>query len=132
MKLSTTVNCLQSANCLPQGSSHALVLKTQQTLAEGYAQLVTSASSAIDELLDLQAALVEQHTAAKESAQTHINSSSSGKRKRQGDNTCEAHSESFKKWQRVDEAYQKIVPFRDASIDRWHRKTMLISGTSYQ
>ncbi len=32
-------------------------------------------------------------------------------------------------WQRVDAAYQRFAPFRDGSMDRWHRKTMLMTGS---
>ena len=32
-------------------------------------------------------------------------------------------------WQRVDAAYQRFAPFRDSSMDRWHRKTMLMTGS---
>ena len=33
------------------------------------------------------------------------------------------------KWQRVDAAYSRLAPYRDASMDRWHRKTMLMTGS---
>lgn len=26
-------------------------------------------------------------------------------------------------------AYQRFAPYRDASMDRWHRKTMLMTGS---
>ena len=56
---------------------------------------------------------------------------STGKRGRQdeGEEEEEARQErSVSKWRRIDEEYRKLVPFRDAAVDRWHRKTMLISG----
>ena len=32
-------------------------------------------------------------------------------------------------WQRLDAAYQRFASFRDSSMDRWHRKTMLMTGS---
>lgn len=34
------------------------------------------------------------------------------------------------KWQKVEEADRGLAPFRDASLDRWHRKTMLSAGNA--
>ena len=31
-------------------------------------------------------------------------------------------------WQALERASAEIAPFRDASLDRWHRKTLLSSG----
>lgn len=33
-------------------------------------------------------------------------------------------------WQRVDEAYWRFAPYKDSSLDRWHRKTMLMTGSA--
>ena len=30
----------------------------------------------------------------------------------------------------MDEAYQRFAPYRDSSLDRWHRKTMLMTGSA--
>ena len=30
---------------------------------------------------------------------------------------------------RVEAAYQRFAPYRDSSMDRWHRKTMLMTGS---
>ena len=123
--------CLHAANRLPYGATHTLAIGESSTLAESYAGLIDSASETIDELLTLHTALVEQHPAAQEivSASTVAN----GKRNR--DDEEEGQGEegdvSVRKWRRIDEEYRKLIPFRDASIDRWHRKTMLISGTFF-
>jgi hypothetical protein len=31
-------------------------------------------------------------------------------------------------WDRLDDLYSSFAPFRDASLDRWHRKTTLTTG----
>lgn len=119
--------CLQAANRMPYGSAHTSTLAASQTLAHGYAGLVSSASDTIDDLLSLQTALVEQHPAAQQldSAGAGV---SAGKRGREEEHEEEDGDASSRKWLRIDEEYRKLVPFRDASVDRWHRKTMLISG----
>ncbi|EIE26300.1 hypothetical protein COCSUDRAFT_52293 [Coccomyxa subellipsoidea C-169] len=33
------------------------------------------------------------------------------------------------KWARMNAVYGRFAPFRDASMDRWHRKTMLMTGS---
>ena len=34
------------------------------------------------------------------------------------------------KWRRLEDLHDDVVPFRDASIDRWHRKTLLSGGNA--
>ena len=116
--------CLQAANRIPYGLSHTLAVSADSALAQGYATLVSSASQTIDELLELHSALVDQHPAAQQIA-SDVTKASSSKRSREEE---DEEAESVSKWQRIDEEYRKLTPFRDASIDRWHRKTMLISG----
>ena len=120
--------CLQAANCMPYGAAHSSTLAANQTLARSYAALVSSASDTIDEMLLLHSALVKQHPAAQQ-----VVSASAGKRGREEEQEEEEEEGdvSARKWRRIDEEYRKLVPFRDASVDRWHRKTMLISGEQY-
>jgi protein AATF/BFR2 len=33
------------------------------------------------------------------------------------------------KWRRISAAYSRLEPYRDLSMDRWHRKTMLMTGS---
>lgn len=119
--------CLQAANRMPYGAAHTSTLAASQTLAQGYAGLVSSASDTIDDLLSLHTALVEQHPAAQQAVSAGVGVSA-GKRGREEEHEEEDGDASARKWLRIDEEYSKLVPFRDASVDRWHRKTMLISG----
>ena len=138
---------------MPHGASHSAVAHSDSTLAASYTTLASDAAATIDHLLDLQQALVQQHPAAQQSADAFNNNNSNistksgkggsalvssdgdgvsqhGKRQRQEENDSEEGAQAARKWQRINEEYRKLVPFRDASIDRWHRKTMLISGMS--
>ncbi|KAL3152741.1 hypothetical protein ABBQ38_012331 [Trebouxia sp. C0009 RCD-2024] len=118
--------CLQAANRLPCGSTHTWALGQDPILAESYAGLIGSASETIDELLTLHTALVEQHPAAQEVVLA--GTVASGKRNREEEEQDGEEEVSVLKWRRIDEEYRKLILFRDASVDRWHRKTMLISG----
>ena len=101
---------------MPHGASHAAALATDQGLADGYKGLVAGASGVIDEMLALQSALVEQHPAAQQSAEASV--AANGKRQRQEEENGDQGGESARKWQRIDEEYRKLIPFRDASVDR--------------
>lgn len=101
---------------MPHAAVHAAVLSADQGLAQGYASLVATASDAIDEMLALHSALVEQHPAAHQSAEASV--VANGKRQRQEVEHGGEGENSAQKWQRIDEEYRKLVPFRDASVDR--------------
>ena len=71
-----------------------------------------------DTLLDLQAAMLQQNPAI-------LREAGEAKRLRAAEDAQEGGSA---KWRRLDGAYAEVGPFRDASLDRWHRKTLLSSG----
>ena len=119
--------CLQAANRMPHAASHAAVLSADKGLAQGYARLVATASDVIDEMLALHSALVEQHPAARQSAEASV--AANGKRQRQEAEHGGEGVDSAKKWQRIDEEYRKLVPFRDASVDRWLKHTTTVDST---
>lgn len=112
--------CLTSANRVPHGLDHAVAVQANESLAEGYKTLVSSACETIDSLLGLQTALTQQHPAAQQSAEEVTAAvKSRGKRARDQEGNAEEEGlQSKRKWRRIDEEYAKIVPFRDASIDR--------------
>ena len=112
--------CLTSANRLPHGLDHTVAVQADTRLAEGYRKLATTASETIDSLLDLQTALTQQHPAAQQSVDAVTTEvANRGKRNRDQEGSEEADRlQSAAKWQRIDEQYAKIAPFRDASIDR--------------
>lgn len=97
-----------------------MAVQADTTLAEGYRKLATNARETIDSLLDLQTALTQQHPAAQQSVDAVTSEvADRSKRKRDQEGNEEADRlQSAAKWQRIDEEYAKIAPFRDASIDR--------------
>ena len=109
---------------MPYGPAHTSTLAANQTLAQSYAALVSSASATIDEMLLLQSSLVEQHPAAQQvvSASAGLGAGKRGREEEQEEEE-EDGDVAARKWRRIDEEYRKLAPFRDASVDRWHRKT---------
>lgn len=89
----------------------------QQTLLDR-SEAVTAAR---DAARDAGASLEDPST----SAPSHP--SSSRKRGRDAESS-ESGSGSAAVWTRLTEMHQSFAPFRDASIDRWQRKTLLASG----
>ena len=117
-------------------------------MATAYSEVSQAASSTLDSLLELQAALIGQHPAAAQAvaaAAAAVPPSQGGglpnghapeangtaplangvagrKRGREAsaaeNDEGDAGSVPESKWQRIDEAYRHLGPFRDASVDR--------------
>ena len=117
-------------------------------MATAYSEVSQAASSTLDSLLELQAALIGQHPAAAQAvaaaaaavphsqggglpngtapeangAAPLANGTAGRKRGREAaapeDDQEDEGSVPESKWRRIDEAYMHLAPFRDASVDR--------------
>lgn len=119
---------LQAGNKLPQPESHRVAVAIDPELASGLSGLARDAAGVVEDLLGLLSSIEEQHPAVGEAA-----AAAGVKRKRSDDKEDGADvagSLSDRLWAQLDDSYQRFAPFRDASIDRWHRKTVLSSGTA--
>jgi len=115
---------LQGANKLPQPESHRVAVALDESLASGLAGLSADALSTLEELLALLEALAEQNPALRQAQEA------AGVAGRHQDELGEDDegAKVDRAWALLDGAYQRFAPYRDASIDRWHRKTVLSSG----
>ena len=127
---------LQAGNRLPQPDAHRVTVEVDAELAAGLRGLARDATGVVRELTALLTSMEEQHPAIEEAAQA---AGVVKKRKtREGDEDDEndegegeeEKTESDRLWDELDAAYRHFAPFRDASIDRWHRKTVLSSGSA--
>ena len=125
---------LQSGNRLPQSEGHRVAMAMDPELETGLKGLARDAAGVVDDLLSLLSSMEEQHPAIGEAAEA---AGIGNKRKQREsdddeeiDKLHQGESMSDRLWSQLDEAYQRFVPFRDASIDRWHRKTVLASGSA--
>lgn len=122
---------LQCGNRLPQQKAHQYIASEEPEIASQLQGLARDATGVLEDMLSLLSELARRHPAVQEAAAQAIGD----KRKR-----CEEDDsqQTFKKsakisealWTRLDDAYTQFAPFRDASIDRWHRKTVLSTGVA--
>ena len=105
---------LQGANKLPRSQSHAYVRMADEQLATDLGLLAKDAFGALEDIFAVLDALNESHGA--------ISEVRSRKRKISGDMDPE------EAWQMLEERYSAFTQYRDSSVDRWHRKTLLAAG----
>jgi protein AATF/BFR2 len=129
---------LQGGNRLPQPEGRSAVAVVDPELDASLKSLAKDAAGAVEDFLDLLGALEEQNTALGRAADT------AGVNRARGDadadddadletgrqDAAEGNAESEQLWQRLDACYSRFAPYRDASIDRWHRKTVLTTGVA--
>lgn len=105
---------VQGAHRLPSQDVHPYIGDVDPSLADEMRAVSIDAERSLDDMCAVLDALVEQNTSIQRS-----------KRKRDATGgTIE------QVWEALDERYREIAPFRDTSLDRWHRKTMLTGGSA--
>ncbi|WPT18191.1 hypothetical protein PSENEW3_00006192 [Picochlorum sp. SENEW3] len=105
---------VQGAHRLPNQDVHPFIGDADPSLAEEMRAVSIDAERTLDDMCAILDALVEQNTSIQ-----------SSKRKRDATGgTIE------QVWEALDERYKEIAAFRDTSLDRWHRKTMLSGGSA--
>ena len=125
---------LAGANRLPQGAMQAAAAASDPQLDAAYRGLAADASALLDDMLQLLGALAEQNPAIGEAAAAagvaapEARGGAGGDAQQAAQQQGQRGSEAL--WERLDAAYAGVAPFRDASIDRWHRKTALTSGAA--
>ena len=139
---------MQAAHQLPPAALHPICCAADSGVAAAYSELSQAASSTLDSLLELQAALIGQHPAAAQAVAaaaaavppsqagglhnghapeangtaSPANGTAGRKRGRRSaapeNDQGDEGSMPESKWRRIDEAYGHLAPFRDASVDR--------------
>ena len=112
---------LSGSHRLPRGEGYAAVIEAvpSSKAATALKALTHEAHSTLTSLLELTDALMQNNPAILDGQDSF-----DCKRKRSDTATLDDL------WQMVDDSYTLLVPFRNASIDRWHRKTLLAAGTA--
>ncbi|GFR52680.1 hypothetical protein Agub_g15306, partial [Astrephomene gubernaculifera] len=137
--------CLQASNGLPRPDTHAALVRTQPDVREGFAQLADAARDTLSQLLDLQHTLMGRISgislppAAAASGRQDAAGAASGKRPRDEDDDDAEEEETAggaagplgldALWERISSHHTALAPYRDASLDSWHRRTVLSSGS---
>jgi protein AATF/BFR2 len=133
---------LQSGNRLPQPEGHRVAVAMDPEIETGLKGLARDAAAVVDDLLGLLSSMEEQHPAIGEAAEAAGVGGTKRKQPEDGEGDGNEDNDEDKEklqqdpsrsdrlWSQLDESYQRFIPFRDASIDRWHRKTVLASGSA--
>ena len=107
---------LEGSNRLPHPDMYTVIHRVDPDLAESMQRLAEDARQTIGDLAAAVDACAEQHPDV-----------SDGKKRQR--ETFE-NEEINEIWNALEERYSAFSSYRDGSIDRWHRKTMLSSGNA--
>lgn len=112
---------LQGSNRLPLGPMRDTAASCSPELQEAYAGVVKEAEGLTEDLCQLMDALHHQNGAVAEAA----TEAQVGQKRSSGP---DQQATLQQLWSGLDTMYSGFSAFRDASIDRWHRKTTLTTG----
>jgi hypothetical protein len=113
---------LAGANRLPRGRSAAAARAADPELAAGLAGVAADAAGLLGDLLAVLRALGDANPAVGAAAAA-ADGAAPRKRRRAAEPAAGAPPAAL--WATLDAAYADLAPFRDASLDRWHRKAVL-------
>jgi protein AATF/BFR2 len=114
---------LAGANRLPRGRSAAAARAADPELAAGLAGVAADAAGLLGDLLAVLRALGDANPAVGAAAAAAGGGAAPRKRRRAAEPGPGAPPAAL--WAALDAAYADLAPFRDASLDRWHRKAVL-------
>ncbi|WIA09873.1 hypothetical protein OEZ85_010087 [Tetradesmus obliquus] len=145
---------LAGGNSLPRPAARAALAGHSPQVARGYSELLGSCQATLQDMLTLHHSLAQQHPAAaaalaaaeatQQQQQQQPGSKSKRSRSAAGlDDDAEQQPQqpaavkyagscrtADEAWSAVDAAISNLAGFRDASLDKWHRRTVLSSGTA--
>ncbi|GIL75458.1 hypothetical protein Vretimale_8087 [Volvox reticuliferus] len=130
--------CLQASNGLPRPDTFAALAIAKPDIREGYEQLAVAARDTLSQLLELQHTLMARNSAIRlppGSSNADVSAASGAKRRRlEPDPSGDADNALIDNgleclWRRISLHSEALAPFRDLSLDSWHRRTVLSSGS---
>lgn len=150
IRLQKAVN---GANRLPRPAAAAVLQSSNSQVAASYQQLRSACQETLESMLQLHDALAQQHpaaaaamaaAAAAQQQQPQAAAAAAGSKRSRAAAGLEGEegapkaghtftgvcSSAAAAWAAVDGAIDSLAGFRDASLDKWHRRTVLSSGTA--
>ncbi|KAF8069648.1 bfr2 [Scenedesmus sp. PABB004] len=137
------------ANVLPRPAARAALVAGDEQVAASYAGLVSSCQATLEQLLHLHHRLAQQHPAAAAALAAAPQQPAAGAKRRRGAAALDddagggepgegggagafagACGDADAAWAAVEGAIDGLAGFRDAALDKWHRRTVLSSGTA--
>ncbi|KAL6565655.1 hypothetical protein OROHE_004710 [Orobanche hederae] len=113
-----------SSNRLPQEPVRSLFCDADSEVSEAYSDLFTSSKKALDSILELQQALVANNPSI---AQFGANSVRDSK---QFEASGDLDGDVDEEWLQISQMQSRMAAFRNKSIDKWQRKTQVITGAA--
>lgn len=114
-----------SSNKLPQEPVKASFCSSDNVVDQAYSELVSSCKQTLDSMLELQEALLDRNNSILESTTGNSNQSV-----KDGTLTDDLKEESDEDWLQIQKMHSRIAPFRNNSVDKWHRKTQVTTGAA--
>ncbi|XP_057530203.1 uncharacterized protein LOC130808742 isoform X2 [Amaranthus tricolor] len=111
------------SNKLPQGPIRSSFCEANEDIAVAYTDLIVSSRKAIESLVHLQEALVDNNPSIREETE----GSPFLKTFEDGEGKMDLDEE---EWLRISQVQSRLAPFRNSSIDKWQRKADVHSGAA--
>ncbi|XP_022154295.1 putative uncharacterized protein DDB_G0270496 [Momordica charantia] len=116
-----------NSNRLPKEPVKTSFCELDKAVEVAYSDLITSSKNALNSLLELQEALLENNKHIDQATDGHPGGSV---KHLESSKTIDTQTENDEDWSRVAQMNQRIGAFRDKSIDKWHRKTQVTTGAA--
>ncbi|EXC35121.1 Protein AATF [Morus notabilis] len=114
-----------SSNRLPQEPMRSSFCDSDETVHVAYSDLITSSQKTLDSLLGLQEALLEKNPSILQA--TYGKPGQSSKHSKSSKSSDVKNDED---WSRISQLHGRITPFRNKSVDKWQKKTQVMTGAA--
>ncbi|KAL6557551.1 hypothetical protein OROMI_017901 [Orobanche minor] len=114
-----------SSNRLPQEPVRSLFCDADSEVTEAYSDLFTSSKKALDSILELQQALVANNPSI-----AHFGGANSVRDSKQFEASGDLNGDVDEEWLQISQMQSRMAAFRNKSIDKWQRKTQVITGAA--
>lgn len=121
---------VSAAHRLPSPQAYEAATLASEPLTAAFSAAKDAAAALVGELIDLHSALIDQNPDIAEAAAAVTATSD---RTAGSPHHSAGHGESqaaAQMWARIEEATARWAPYRDASLDRWHRRAALSGGAA--
>lgn len=113
-----------NSNKLPQEPIKSSFCNSDKLVDQAYSDLVSSCKETLDSMLELQEVLVEKN-------QSILQCTGNGKDSHTDEDlSTDLKGEPDEDWLRIHKIHSRIAPFRNNSVDKWHRKTQVTTGAA--
>ncbi|GAB2291027.1 hypothetical protein Dimus_025283 [Dionaea muscipula] len=114
-----------NSNRLPQEPVRSSFYEADERVKASYSDVIVASTKAINSILKLQEALLENNTSITQVAEGGCGSYSNDSRTSKNGDIA-----SDEEWSRISDMHLRIAPFRNKSVDKWQRKAEVNTGAA--